>query len=96
MQCVFYVPSLFLEYGKQTRYGSQQGNALYQCSSQDHVGTNVVRSFRLAGNGFYGPFTDLSDTDTGAYSGKTCANRTIPRLYHIQQNCHQRHDTWFL
>ena len=69
------------ENSEQTCYSSQKGNPFNQRHGQDHVGTNVVRSFRLAGNGFYSSFTDLSDTDTGTYSGKTCAYCTITRLY---------------
>ncbi|HMH22353.1 MAG TPA: hypothetical protein VK563_11275 [Puia sp.] len=70
MQYDFYVRSLFLEDSQQACNGSQQGDAFYKRRSQDHVGTNVVRSFRLAGNGFYSSFTDQTDTDTGADSGK--------------------------
>jgi hypothetical protein len=71
------------EYSKQTCHSSQKGNAFHQCRSQDHVSTNVVRSLGLAGNGFYGTFTDLSDTDTGTHSGKARANCTITRLYSV-------------
>jgi hypothetical protein len=96
MQYEFYVLSgLFAEYSQQTCYGGEKGNTFNQGRSQDHVCTNVVRSFRLTGNGFNSAFTDLTDTDTGTDSGEACANRTITRLY-FQHDSHQRHDTWFL
>jgi hypothetical protein len=104
MQYVFYVrcfgrlsppyPGL-VEHSEQTCNGSQKGNTFYEGRSQDHVGTNFVSSFRLAGNTFYSAFTDLSDTDTGTDGGETCADCAITRLCYIQQSCHQRHDTWF-
>jgi hypothetical protein len=99
MQYNFYVLSCakrlsFREYSEQTCHSSQKGNTFYQGRSQDHVSTNVVRSFGLAGNGFYSALTDLSDTDTGTYSGKACANCTITRLYSVQQCGHQHHDSW--
>jgi hypothetical protein len=86
---------LLTEYRKQTGNGSQKGNPFDQGRSQDHVSTNVVRSFRLAGNGVYSAFTDLTDTDTGTDSGKTCTQSTITGLYYVQQNGHQRHLIWF-
>lgn len=40
--------SLFLEnYRQQTRDNAEQGNALNQRRSEDHVSTDVVRSFGL-------------------------------------------------
>jgi hypothetical protein len=95
MQYGFYVRSLFY-CNEQTRHSSQKGNAFYQGRGQDHVGTNVVRSFRLAGDGFYSAFTDLTDTDTGTNRGKTCAYRAITGLSNVQQSCHQRHLTLVL
>lgn len=95
MQYNSYVRSRLMEHGKQTCYGSQKGNPFDQRRCEDHVGTNVVRSFRLAGNAFYGAFTDLTDTDTCTNGGKTCADSTITGLY-FQQNCHQCHNTCFL
>ena len=84
------------EYSEQTCYGSQKGNTLDEGRSQDHVGTNVIRSFRLTGNCVYSAFTDLSDTNAGTDSGETCTKRTITGLDHIsQQSCHQRHVLWF-
>jgi hypothetical protein len=91
---ILYVPPRLFNGNEQTCYGSQKGNAFYQSRGQDHVGTNVVRSFRLTGDAFNGALTDLSDTDTGTDCGKTCANCAIPGL-DFQQSCHQRHDTWF-
>jgi hypothetical protein len=87
--------ALLLEYSKQTRNGSQKGNPFNQGRSQDHVSTNVVRSFRLTGNGVYSAFTYLTDADTGADSGKTCAQSTVTGLYYVQQSGHQRHLIWF-
>jgi hypothetical protein len=80
---------------EQTCNGSQKGNTFYQGRSEDPVGTNVVSSFRLAGDAFYGAFTDLADTDACAHGGEACADSAITGLYYIQQSCHQRHDTWF-
>ena len=48
-------------------------------------------SFGLAGDAFYGAFTDLTDTDTGADGGKTCTDCAITGLNYIQQSDHQRH-----
>jgi hypothetical protein len=84
----------FCEYSEQTCHGSKKGNTFYEGRSEDHVSTNVVRSFGLAGDGFYSAFTDLSDTDTGTYSGEACANCAITRLYSVQQCGHQHHDSW--
>jgi hypothetical protein len=75
---------LLFEHGKQTCYGSQKSNAFDQGRSKDHVGTNVIRCFGLAGDSFYGALTDLTDTDTGTDSGEARPNGTITRLYHIQ------------
>jgi hypothetical protein len=97
MQYDFYVRRGLFEYRKQTCNGSQKGNPFHQCRGEDHVSTNVVRSFRLAGDAFYGAFTDLTDTDTGANGRKTCANCTITGLSYIrQQSCHQHHNSCFL
>jgi hypothetical protein len=83
---------LVSEYSEQTCYGSQKGNTFYEGRSQDHVGANVIRSFRLTGNCVYSAFTDLSDTDAGTDRGKTCTKCTITGLDHIsQQSGHQRH-----
>ncbi len=76
-------PSGLFNCNEQTCYGSEKGNAFYECRGQDHVGTNVIRSFRLAGDTFYSAFTDLSDTDTGTDGGETCANCAITRLSYI-------------
>jgi len=80
--------ALLLEYCEQTSNGSQKGNTLNQSRSQDHVSTNVVRSFRLAGNGVNSAFTDLSNTDTGTDRGKTCTQCTITGLNNISQEIH--------
>jgi hypothetical protein len=91
----FYVRSLFYCY-EQTRHSSQKGNTFYKGRGQDHVCTNVVRSFRLAGYSFYSALTDLTDTDTGTNRGKTCTYSTITGLSNVQQSCHQRHLTLVL
>src|SRR5258708_39942647 len=85
MQYDFYVPvcRLLVEHSKKTCYSSQKGNPFNQRRGQDHVGTNVVPSFRLAVNGFYRSFTDLSDTDTRTHSRKTCPSCPITRRYSI-------------
>jgi hypothetical protein len=72
-----------LEDREKTCNGGQKGNPFHQRCGQDHVAANFTRCFRLAGNGFNGSLTDLTDTDTGTDSGKTCADRTIAWLYHI-------------
>jgi hypothetical protein len=90
----FIKPSGLFNCNEQTCNGSQKGNAFYECRGQDHVGTNVIRSFGLAGDTFYSAFTDLADTDTGTDGGETCTNCAITGLRYIQQSCHQRHDTW--
>jgi hypothetical protein len=91
MQYHFYVRTCRLfEYSQQTCHSSQKGNTFYERRSQDHVRTNVVRSFRLAGNGFYGSFTDQTDTDTGTDCGEACTNGAKSGL-RIQQSDHQRH-----
>ena len=74
-----------MENRKQTCNGSQKGNTFYQGRGEDHVGTNVVRSFRLAGDAFHGAFTDLTDTDTCAYGGETCADSAVTGLSYIQK-----------
>ena len=84
MQYVFYVLRLF-EYSEQTCYGSQKGNTFYEGRSQDHVSTNVVRSFRLTGNGVNCSLTDLADTDTSANSSEASAQSAITWLNHISQ-----------
>src|SRR5579859_2367100 len=82
---VRFLRALLLEYSEQTGNGSQKGNPFDQGRSQDHVCTNVVRSFRLTGNGINSALTDLADTDTGADSSEACANCAITRLNHISQ-----------
>jgi hypothetical protein len=85
-----------LEYRKQTGHRSQKGNPFHQCRSEDHVGTNVVRSFGLPGDAFNGTLTDLTNTDTGTNRRKTCANRTKTGLSNVrQQSHHQCHNTCF-
>lgn len=56
---------LGFQYSQDTCDNREQGNTLYESGSQDHVRTDVVRSFRLTGDAFYSTFTDLTDTDTG-------------------------------
>ncbi len=85
-----------LEHREQTGHRSEKGDPFHQRRSEDHVGTNVVRSFGLAGDAFYGTFTDLTDTDTGADRGKTCADGTKTGLSNVrQQSHHQCHNTCF-
>ena len=84
MQYVFYVPGL-LQNREQTGNGTQKGNTFYEGRSQDHVCTNVVRSFRLTGNGINSALTDLADTDTGTYGSEACAEGAIAGLNHISQ-----------
>jgi hypothetical protein len=84
-----------LEHGEQTSHGSQEGNPFNQRCSKDHVGTNVVRSFRLASDSFNCTLTDLAYANTGPDGSKPRTYSSNSRLS-FQQNCHQRHDTWFL
>jgi len=84
MQYVF-LRALPLEYSEQTGNGSQKGNTFYESRSQDHVCTNVVRSFRLTGNGVNCSLTDLADTDTSTNSSEACAKGAITGLNHISQ-----------
>jgi hypothetical protein len=90
-----FLRALLLEHSKQTGNGSEKSNAFYESRSEDHVSTNVVRSFRLTGNRVNGAFTDLADTDTGTDSGEACTQSTITGLYYVQQSGHQRHLIWF-
>lgn len=90
----FIKPSGLFNRNEQTGNGSQKGNAFYKCRGQDHVATNVIRSFGLAGNTLYSALSDLADTNTGTDGGETCTNCAITGLRYIQQSCHQRHDTW--
>jgi hypothetical protein len=97
MQYNFYVRSRLLEHRKQTCYGSQKGNPFHQRRREDHVGTNVIRSFRLAGDAFDRTFTDLTDTDTCTDGCKTCTDSAVTGLSYIcQKSHHQRHNTCFL
>jgi hypothetical protein len=73
-------PIRLLNCDEQTCYGSQKGNAFDECRRQDHVGTNVICSFRLAGNTLYSAFTNLADTDTGTDGREACANCAISGL----------------
>src|SRR5258708_36201299 len=97
MQYDFYVPvcRLLVEHSKKTCYSSQKGNPFNQRRGQDQVVTNVVRSFRPAGNCLNGSFTAPSGTDTCTPRGKTCAYCTITTLYRISTHEFQRDDTWF-
>lgn len=97
MQYCFYVRTCFVlfQYCKQTCYCGQEGNTLNEGRGQDHVRANVVGSFRLTGDGFNGPFTDETDTDTGTDGGETGANRANTcktRLYNISQQS-DHHDS---
>jgi hypothetical protein len=86
-----------LERGKQACYGGKKSNPFHQGRSQDHVGTNVIRSFWLTGDAFNGTLTDQTDTNTGTDSSKTCTDSTVTGLNHIrQQSHHHRHNICFL
>jgi hypothetical protein len=84
MQYDFYVRRGLFEYRKQTCHGSQKGNPFHERRCEDHVGTNVVRSFRLAGDAFHGAFTDLTDTDTCTDGGKTRTDSAVTRLSYVR------------
>jgi hypothetical protein len=89
--CSTFFTCLLRKYSEQTGNGGQKGNPFDQGRSQDHVSTNVIRSFGLAGNGVNSTFTDLTDTDTGTDSGEACTQRTVTGLNYIQQSRHHRH-----
>jgi hypothetical protein len=77
------VKSLCLhEHCKNTCDNGKKCNTFYQRGSKDHVCTNVVHSLRLAGNTFYGAFTDLTDTDTAPIAARPApiAPRRLPTL----------------
>jgi len=82
--CSTFFSRLLAEYRKQTGNGGEKGNTFYESCGQDHVTANVVRSFRLTGNGVYCAFTDLADTDTGTDGCKTCTQCTVTRLHYIR------------
>ena len=68
---------MILQYHCKEAYDDRkQGSTFYKGRSQDHVCTNVIRCFWLTGNRFNSAFTDLTDTDTGTDSSKTCTNCT--------------------
>ncbi len=58
------------EHCQDTCDNREQGNTLNERSCQDHVGTDVVDRFWLAGNSLNRTFTDLTDTDTSANCSK--------------------------
>jgi hypothetical protein len=87
-------------YGKETRDNPEQCDTFYEGCSQDHVCTDVTRSFRLTGDAFYGTLTDLTDAYTSAqcsetctYSAKTSADTNAFLCYYwycscsLQENC---------
>jgi hypothetical protein len=64
---------LALRFYEESQYHTNQRSALNESGSQDHVGTDVTRSFRLASDGFHRFTTDLTDTDTGTDNSEACA-----------------------
>src|SRR6185312_10736714 len=86
----------FGKHSEQTGNGGQEGNPFDQRRGQDHVGTNVVCSFRLAGDAFDGALADQADTDARADGRETGADSTQAGLNYIQQSCHQHHNSGFL
>lgn len=63
---------MFLQnYCKQTSDNAEQGNALNQRRSEDHVCTDVISRFRLTGDGFQRALADVTHTDTGCDSSDT-------------------------
>src|SRR5690606_2452965 len=63
-------------YCQQTCDNAEQGHTLYQRRGQDHVCTDVVSSFGLAGDGFQRALTDVTYTNTSSNSSDTGANST--------------------
>jgi len=57
------------EHSQDTCDNREEGNTLNECGSQDHVSTDVVDGFGLAGNCLNSTLTDLTDTDTSANCG---------------------------
>lgn len=59
---------------EQTHHDTEQSDAFHEGGSEDHVGTDVTRHFRLAGEGLESTLTDFTNTDTCADSCEACAN----------------------
>jgi hypothetical protein len=74
---VFFRRMLLLKHHSEEAYDDpEQGSTFYQGCSQNHVGTDVIHGFRLAGDAFYSTLTDLANAQSCTNSCQSGTNGT--------------------